>query len=167
MKVKVTGQGKFGCCVVLGNPSVPQPPIAMAFSSIFNFFVNLVCGSPPPPPPPRPPRPQQAHLPSQHFEPPSRPHKLSPHHGGSDLNQINQSNEYYVNLRARANEEGDGMARAFEQSHQAYASGDRAGAKTLSNEGKEHQRKMEAYNKEASNWIFLGNKLAFGAMNQR
>lgn len=47
------------------------------------------------------------------------------------------------------------MARCFQQSHEAYSSGDGAGAKQLSNEGKEHQRKMESINKQASDWIFL------------
>jgi hypothetical protein len=48
------------------------------------------------------------------------------------------------------------MAKCFEQSHQAYSGGDGAKAKELSNNGKEHQRKMEALNKEASDWIFIG-----------
>ena len=49
---------------------------------------------------------------------------------------MNQSNEQYKALRARANEEGDAMAKAFEESHQAYAGGDGALAKELSNKGK-------------------------------
>jgi len=49
------------------------------------------------------------------------------------------------------------MARCFEQSHLAYSNGDKAGAKNLSNEGKEHQRKMGALNKQASDWIFIEN----------
>ena len=48
------------------------------------------------------------------------------------------------------------MARAFEQSHAAYARKDGAGAKELSNEGKAHQREMERLNAEASAWIFRG-----------
>ena len=48
------------------------------------------------------------------------------------------------------------MARAFEQSHTAYASKDGAAAKELSNEGKAHQREMERLNAEASAWIFRG-----------
>jgi Domain of unknown function (DUF1771) len=50
------------------------------------------------------------------------------------------------------------MARAFELSHGAYADGDGARAKELSNEGKEHQREMERLNREASEWIFRGQK---------
>jgi len=49
------------------------------------------------------------------------------------------------------------MARAFEQSHTAYASKDGAAAKELSNEGKAHQREMERLNAEASAWIFREN----------
>jgi len=48
------------------------------------------------------------------------------------------------------------MARCFEESHLLYSRGDKAGAKNLSNEGKQHQQKMESLNKEASDWIFLG-----------
>jgi len=49
------------------------------------------------------------------------------------------------------------MARAFEESHQAYSRGDGALAKQLSNQGKDHQRRMEQLNKEASDWIFAEN----------
>jgi hypothetical protein len=48
------------------------------------------------------------------------------------------------------------MARAFEQSHAAYARKDGAAAKELSNEGKAHQREMDRLNAEASAWIFHG-----------
>lgn len=47
------------------------------------------------------------------------------------------------------------MAKCFEQSHEAYSRGDGAGAKQLSNQGKEHQHKMESLNKQASDWIFV------------
>jgi hypothetical protein len=69
---------------------------------------------------------------------------------------LNAQNEHYVSLRARSNQEGDAMARAFEQSHAAYARKDGAAAKELSNEGKAHQREMERLNSEASAWIFRG-----------
>ncbi|KAG6820975.1 hypothetical protein H0H93_008604 [Arthromyces matolae] len=74
-----------------------------------------------------------------------------------DLNQINQNNQFYVDLRARANEEGDAMAKCFEQSHEAYNRGDGAEAKALSNRGKEHQRQMESLNVQAANWIYIEN----------
>ncbi|KAF7376067.1 Cytoplasmic protein [Mycena sanguinolenta] len=86
--------------------------------------------------------------------PPRHP-PFSRHH--SDQNQINQHDAHYMRLRADANAEGDSMARCFSESHEAYARGDGAGAKQLSNEGKEHQAKMNALNKEASDWIFTEN----------
>lgn len=43
------------------------------------------------------------------------------------------------------------------QSKAAYASGDGASAKTLSNEGKSHGARMAAYNKQASDYIFREN----------
>jgi len=49
------------------------------------------------------------------------------------------------------------MAKSFQESHEAYARGDGAAAKELSNKGKEHQRKMEQLNKQASDWIFAEN----------
>jgi len=49
------------------------------------------------------------------------------------------------------------MAQCFHQSHEAYARRDGALAKDLSNQGKEHQRKMEELNKQASDLIFIEN----------
>lgn len=46
------------------------------------------------------------------------------------------------------------MARRFEESRLVYEAGDRAMAKTLSNEGKEHKARMEQLNGEASAWIY-------------
>lgn len=43
------------------------------------------------------------------------------------------------------------------QSQEAYSSGDGAGAKHLSDEGKAHGHKMEEYNKQASEFIFREN----------
>jgi hypothetical protein len=48
------------------------------------------------------------------------------------------------------------MARCAKQSHEAYQNGDGALAKDLSIQEKEHHRKMEELNKEASDWIFVG-----------
>ena len=53
------------------------------------------------------------------------------------------------------------MARCFEESQQAYTSGDRAGAKTLSNEGREHKARMEQLNAEASAWIYASGSRRF------
>ena len=66
----------------------------------------------------------------------------------------NQDDPQYSSLRASANEEGDKMAHCFEESRRAYEAGDRAGAKTLSNEGKEHKAEMERLNGRASAWIY-------------
>ena len=46
---------------------------------------------------------------------------------------------------------------AQRQSKQAYNSGDGAGAKELSNQGKAHDRKMDELNEQASNYIFREN----------
>ncbi|TFK75272.1 DUF1771-domain-containing protein [Pluteus cervinus] len=59
-----------------------------------------------------------------------------------------------ASLRAQANEEGDKMARCFQESHEAYARGDGAAAKALSNEGKAHRASMEQLNDQASHLVF-------------
>jgi hypothetical protein len=61
-----------------------------------------------------------------------------------------------MSLRAKANEQGDLMARCFQNSHEAYGRGDGARAKELSEKGKQHERTMESLNAEASAWIFRG-----------
>jgi Domain of unknown function (DUF1771) len=56
------------------------------------------------------------------------------------------------------------MSKCFQEGSEAYTRGDGARAKEMSNKGKEHQRKMEEYNKQASDWIFKGmclNSLSF------
>ncbi|KIK97749.1 hypothetical protein PAXRUDRAFT_135679, partial [Paxillus rubicundulus Ve08.2h10] len=76
-----------------------------------------------------------------------------------DQNQVNQHNEHYTALRAKANEEGDLMGRSFQGSHEAYSRGEGARAKELSEKGKQHERVMESLNAEASAWIFRENNL--------
>ncbi|KAF9478631.1 Smr-domain-containing protein [Pholiota conissans] len=126
------------------------------FVELLKGLFNLFCGvaSPPPEKPsvqqsqyPPPSQPQWQPAPHHHPAPPHSPHPHTPY---QDANQVNQSNEHYVSLRAQANEHGDQMAKAFRESHEAYARGDGALAKQLSNEGKEHQRKMEQLNKQDS-----------------
>jgi hypothetical protein len=73
-----------------------------------------------------------------------------------DQNQVNQHNEHYMALRAKANEEGDLMGQSFQGSHEAYSRGEGARAKELSEKGKQHERVMENLNAEASTWIFRG-----------
>lgn len=51
----------------------------------------------------------------------------------------------------------DRLTYCSSQAHEAYERGDGAGAKQLSNEGKEHAAKMEQYNKQASEYIFREN----------
>ncbi|KZV74399.1 DUF1771-domain-containing protein [Peniophora sp. CONT] len=92
---------------------------------------------------------QQPHI--QQQRPPRR------QNGQVDANQVNQSNPHYTDLRDRARKEGDAMARAFDASHKAYESGEKARAKELSNEGHAHQAEMEKLNREASEWIFREN----------
>lgn len=45
----------------------------------------------------------------------------------------------------------------MDRSHQAYQSGDGAGAKALSEEGKKHAAQMDKYNRQASDYIFREN----------
>lgn len=73
---------------------------------------------------------------------------------------MNQHNEHYVDLRARANAAGDEMARSFEEAHQAYERGDGGRAKELSNKGKAAQQEMERLNEQASEWIFRGKRVS-------
>ncbi|KIY74313.1 DUF1771-domain-containing protein [Cylindrobasidium torrendii FP15055 ss-10] len=98
----------------------------------------------------RPPsgKPPQQHQQQQHHTPPPK---------REDDNQVNQQDEHYRRLRDEANQEGDAMARCFEESKQAYTSGNGARAKELSNEGKAHQRRMQELNKKASDWIYTAN----------
>ena len=76
---------------------------------------------------------------------------------------MNQHNEHYMGLRARANAAGDEMARNFDAAHGAYAGGDRARAKELSNAGKAAQKEMERLNEEAAEWIFRGASVGLKA----
>jgi len=118
-------------------------------------------------PPQRPPQQQQHQQQQPHKQQPQQHDQHRPtgqHRPFSDPNQVNQHNEHYVSLRAQANREGDAMARCFQESHEAYSRGDGAKAKELSNEGKEHQRNMEKLNKQASDWIFVGECTALNSI---
>lgn len=59
------------------------------------------------------------------------------------------------------------MAKCFEESHQAYSNGNGSLAKELSGKGKQHQKRMEELNKQASEWIFVGTCLFERANNVR
>ncbi|KAJ7703291.1 hypothetical protein B0H17DRAFT_1042619 [Mycena rosella] len=149
----------------------------MSLVKFLSALANLLCGGsdsapggsqtqqPHPPPQHAPQGGQQHHQQPQEY-PPQEPHhkphsppQHRPEHQGphSDPNQVNQHDPHYMRLRAQANEEGDAMAKCFAESHEAYSRGDGAGAKQLSNQGKEHQHKMNSLNKEASNWIYVEN----------
>ncbi|PWZ03778.1 DUF1771-domain-containing protein [Testicularia cyperi] len=80
-----------------------------------------------------------------------------PHYKYSADNQVNQHDSHYMDLRNQARREGDLMAKSFDQSHTAYAQGDGARAKQLSNEGHSHKQNMERLNKQAADWIFMAN----------
>ncbi|KAJ5578295.1 uncharacterized protein N7459_007259 [Penicillium hispanicum] len=63
----------------------------------------------------------------------------------------------YDRLRDLARQEASKRGNCFARSKEAYSSGDGAGAKQLSEEGKAHGRKMEEYNRQASEFIFREN----------
>ncbi|KAJ6499391.1 hypothetical protein C8R45DRAFT_982265 [Mycena sanguinolenta] len=153
-------------------PQEAKPPAQQQEATPHEDFPPLAQ----PTPAQRPPQPQYDGGGWQEVKPEHKSHPHSPQHSPSpppvssspprhppfprhhsDQNQINQHDAHYMRLRADANVEGDSMARCFAESHEAYARGDGAGAKQLSNEGKEHQAKMNALNKEASDWIFIEN----------
>ncbi|KAK2807923.1 hypothetical protein FQN50_005165 [Emmonsiellopsis sp. PD_5] len=63
----------------------------------------------------------------------------------------------YDRLREAARHEAAQRGSCFERSRHAYESGDGQLAKELSEQGKAHGRKMEEYNKQASEFIFREN----------
>jgi len=132
-------------------PVVPHKPyIPGTGTATEQYQMTYPIASPQPQPQPQPhlqsPRPHAPSSPPPPISPP-RFHQ----------NQANHENPHYTSLRARASDEGAQMARCFEESHAAYARGDGARAKELSNEGKAHQREMERLNAQASEWIFTEN----------
>jgi hypothetical protein len=72
------------------------------------------------------------------------------------LSSIAPAAEDAASLRARANQAGDAMGRAFEDSHAAYARRDGKQAKLLSEEGKKWKAEMEELNWRASEMVFAG-----------
>ncbi|ROT42837.1 DUF1771-domain-containing protein [Sodiomyces alkalinus F11] len=63
----------------------------------------------------------------------------------------------YDRLRDLARQEAQRRNACFERSQEAYKAGDGAAAKELSNEGKRHAAQMDAYNQQASDFIFRAN----------
>ncbi|EKV06241.1 Smr protein/MutS2 C-terminal [Penicillium digitatum] len=85
-------------------------------------------------------------------------HEMS-HMGPRAFNHDNSTDAEaeYDRLRDLARQEASKRAQCFSRSKEAYSNGDGAGAKQLSEEGKAHGRKMEEYNKQASEFIFREN----------
>jgi len=79
--------------------------------------------------------------------------------GGDAFNHSANSNVEveYDRLRDLARQEARKRSSCFDKAHQAYELGDRAAAHQLSEEGKQHAAKMDAYNKQASDYIFREN----------
>ncbi|KAJ6120726.1 hypothetical protein N7523_005006 [Penicillium sp. IBT 18751x] len=71
--------------------------------------------------------------------------------------QSGDAEQEYDRLRDLARQEASKRGQCFSRSKEAYANGDGAAAKQLSEEGKAHGRKMEEYNKQASEFIFREN----------
>lgn len=63
----------------------------------------------------------------------------------------------YDRLRDLAREEARMRNDCFNQAHEAYECGNGALAKALSDQGKSHARKMDKYNRQASDFIFREN----------
>ncbi|POR36077.1 Smr domain-containing protein C11H11.03c [Tolypocladium paradoxum] len=63
----------------------------------------------------------------------------------------------YDRLRDMARAEADKRNSCFDRSRNAYKSGDGALAKELSNQGKQHDQRMDDYNRQASEYIFREN----------
>ncbi|KAJ5158233.1 uncharacterized protein N7500_007884 [Penicillium coprophilum] len=85
-------------------------------------------------------------------------HEMS-HMGPRAFNHDNSSDAEaeYDRLRDLARQEASKRGQCFSRSKEAYSNGDGAGAKQLSEEGKAHGRKMEEYNRQASEFIFREN----------
>lgn len=79
--------------------------------------------------------------------------------GGNAFNhsRSDDAEAEYDRLRDLARQEAQKRGQCFEKSKQAYQDGDGARAHELSEEGKAHGRKMDEYNKQASDFIFREN----------
>ncbi|KAL2752639.1 hypothetical protein ACRALDRAFT_1052415 [Sodiomyces alcalophilus JCM 7366] len=75
-------------------------------------------------------------------------------HADSDDDETERE---YDRLRDLAGQEAQKRNACFERSQEAYKAGDGAAAKELSNQGKRHAAQMDAYNQQASDFIFRAN----------
>jgi len=71
--------------------------------------------------------------------------------------QSQEAEQEYDRLRDLARQEASKRSSCFDKAHQAYERGDGQRAHELSEEGKRHGAQMEAYNKQASDFIFREN----------
>ncbi|KAK2764331.1 hypothetical protein FQN54_009024 [Arachnomyces sp. PD_36] len=78
-------------------------------------------------------------------------------HRAFNHDQHQDAEQEYDRLRDLARQEASKRGSCFDRSRHAYESGDGALAKELSEEGKAHGRKMDEYNKQASEFIFREN----------
>ncbi|KAF7712123.1 Uncharacterized protein PECH_000501 [Penicillium ucsense] len=78
-------------------------------------------------------------------------------HRAFNHDQSNDAEQEYDRLRDLARQEASKRGDCFQRSKEAYNNGDGARAKELSEQGKAHGRKMEEYNKQASEFIFREN----------
>lgn len=86
----------------------------------------------------------------------------APRHGSAATASTAYALSLLAVLRARATSK---LTCRRKQSQQAYKSGDGAGAKQFSNQGKAHDAKMDDYNRQASEYIFRENN-APGRLDQ-
>ncbi|OJD16422.1 hypothetical protein AJ78_03409 [Emergomyces pasteurianus Ep9510] len=78
-------------------------------------------------------------------------------HRAFNHDQSQDTEAEYDRLRNAARHEAAQRSSCFERSRHAYEKGDGQLAKELSEKGKAHGRKMEEYNKQASEFIFREN----------
>ncbi|KAL1994705.1 hypothetical protein VTN49DRAFT_2175 [Thermomyces lanuginosus] len=78
-------------------------------------------------------------------------------YGAFNHERARDAEEEYDRLRNLARQEAQKRNECFDRSRRAYESGDGAAAKELSEQGKEHARLMDMYNKQASEFIFREN----------
>ncbi|KAL1977730.1 hypothetical protein VTN31DRAFT_589 [Thermomyces dupontii] len=78
-------------------------------------------------------------------------------YGAFNHERSRDAEEEYDRLRNLARQEAQKRNECFDRSRRAYESGDGAAAKQLSEQGKEHARLMDMYNKQASEFIFREN----------
>ncbi|KIN03710.1 hypothetical protein OIDMADRAFT_102129 [Oidiodendron maius Zn] len=81
------------------------------------------------------------------------------HLGGKAFNhsQSSDAEAEYDRLRNLARQEAGKRSSCLDKAHQAYERGDGATAHHLSEEGKKHAAQMDAYNQQASDFIFREN----------